>query len=110
MRKCGLVVSLLFLAAVLGCGGGSSGGGSGGGITPQPGGSATVLAANDLGMHCMDREFSVFSILPPFNVVLAQVVRRDATGRPYLAAGNEVDVFYDGVADPSGSINSYSIG
>jgi hypothetical protein len=58
----------------------------------------------------MDREFSVFSILPPFNVVNAQVVKRDGTGRPYVADDAEVDVFYEDVADASGSMNSYSIG
>ena len=30
-----------------------------------------VVAANDLGMHCVDADFSVFSILPPYNVVNA---------------------------------------
>ena len=28
-----------------------------------------VFAANDLGMHCVDKDYSVLSILPPFNVV-----------------------------------------
>ena len=51
-----------------------------------------MLAFNDLGMHCMDREFSVFSILPPFNVVHSQVVLRDADGKPYLADDIDVDV------------------
>ena len=72
--------------------------------------ASTVLAFNDLGMHCMDREFSVFSILPPFNVVHSQVVLRDADGKPYLADDIDVEVFYDAVADPSGSRNSYSAG
>ena len=72
--------------------------------------TATVLAANDLGMHCMDREFSVFSILPPFNVVNAQVVKRDSNGQPYVADDREVDLFYDDVADATGSINSSSVG
>jgi hypothetical protein len=31
---------------------------------------------NNLGMHCYDNDYSVFSILPPFNTVNAQVVRR----------------------------------
>lgn len=35
-----------------------------------------VLAANDLGMHCADLDYQVFSILPPFNVVHAQVIQR----------------------------------
>jgi hypothetical protein len=98
-----LLITLFFLGA---CGGGSGGGSE----TPPPADdTATVLAANDLGMHCMDREFSVFSILPPFNVVNAQVVLRDITGRPYLADADAVDLFYEDVADASGSMNSYSI-
>ena len=33
----------------------------------------TLLAWNDLGMHCMDgKDFSVFSILPPYNNLHAQ--------------------------------------
>jgi len=34
-----------------------------------------VFAANDLGMHCADLDYKIFSILPPFNVVHAQVIR-----------------------------------
>ncbi|MGD9073501.1 MAG: hypothetical protein PVI69_17205, partial [Desulfobacterales bacterium] len=119
-----LVMSILCLALIA-CGGGgsgsgfigdiggdSSGGDDGGGTTPPPATNAasTVLAFNDLGMHCMDSEFSVFSILPPFNVVHSQVVLRDANGRPYLADNVDVDVFYDAITDPSGSINTDSVG
>lgn len=75
---------------------------------PTATGEATVLAVNDLGMHCMDQEYSVFSILPPFNVVHAQVVMRDAAGRPYLT--DSVEVFYDAVSDAAGSKNSFSTG
>ena len=93
-------------------GGDSGGGDNGGGTNPPPASNATstVLAFNDLGMHCMDREFSVFSILPPFNVVHSQVVLRDADGKPYLAEDIDVDVSYDAVTDPLGSRNSYSAG
>jgi hypothetical protein len=75
--------------------------------TPQPL-TATVLAYNDLGMHCMDREFSVFSILPPFNVLNAQVVLRDSQGNPSLADETDVDVLFNSIQDASGSKNSYS--
>jgi hypothetical protein len=34
----------------------------------------TLLAINDLGMHCGDQDTRVSSILPPFNVLHAQVV------------------------------------
>ncbi len=69
-----------------------------------------VVAANNLGMHCMDREFSVFSILPPFNVVHAQVVQPVTGTKPLLLDDTKVDVFYAPVADANGSINSTSIG
>ena len=116
------LVNCILCLSLLACGGGggsnsgnigdSGGGDNGGGTNPPPvtNAASTVLAFNDLGMHCMDREFSVFSILPPFNVVHSQVVLRDADGRPYLADDVDVEVFYDAVADPSGSRNSYSAG
>ena len=77
MREIVLIVGLgVFLSAC------SGGGTDPDGNDPPPVSSAaTVLAANDLGMHCIDSEFSVFSILPPYNVVNAQVVRRDGSGR-----------------------------
>ena len=34
-----------------------------------------VIAWNDLGMHCYDSDFSIFSILPPYNSLWAQVIR-----------------------------------
>jgi hypothetical protein len=89
----------------------AGGDGDGDGSAPRPDSeAATVLAANDLGMHCMDREYSVFAILPPFNTVNAQVVRRDASGCPYLADDGEMELFYEDVADAAGSFNSYSVG
>lgn len=35
-----------------------------------------VLGYNDLGMHCMNSDFSEFMILPPFNTLHAQVIDR----------------------------------
>ena len=67
----------------------------------------TLVGWNNLGMHCMDSDFSVFSILPPFNVVNAQLIDdggvlvKDATG---------LTVTYEAVADPTGSINKSSVG
>jgi len=89
------MVLLLVLVSVLSaCGGGGSssdGSGAGGGGTPPPQtASLVVMAANDLGMHCMDREFSIFSILPPFNVVNVQVIGHDANGSPILLDNQSV--------------------
>ena len=87
------------------------------GDTPPPqAANYSVVTANDLGMHCMDKEYSVFSILPPFNVLVAQVIEKgyiDAAGNPVLPRlvdDTEVNVTYDAVADGTGSINSTAVG
>ncbi|MFO0983661.1 MAG: hypothetical protein U1E76_18350 [Planctomycetota bacterium] len=67
-----------------------------------------LVAFNDLGMHCMDREFSVFAILPPFNVVNAQVIRQGVHGNPVILDSSAVELRYLPVADRTGSINSTS--
>ncbi|MEW6676277.1 MAG: multiheme c-type cytochrome [Pseudomonadota bacterium] len=77
--------------------------GGGGGTTPLPG-SYTLLAWNDLGMHCMDGDFSVFSILPPFNTLHAQLV--DSANNKLVTAN--VTMTYEAMADADGSINSIS--
>jgi hypothetical protein len=69
-----------------------------------------ILATNDLGMHCVDADFSGFSILPPYNVVNAQVVRRSSTGKPVVLNATTVRLRYEAVADRDGSINSTSAG
>lgn len=38
-----------------------------------------VIAWNDLGMHCYDDDYSMFSILPPYNTIWAQVIRMGET-------------------------------
>ena len=73
-----------------------------------------VLASNDLGMHCADLDYQVFSILPPFNVVHAQVVLPGtATTKPKLLTSADADVAYratSSLVDPvaAGSINTTS--
>jgi len=82
--------------------------------TPTPdviSGNVQVFAFNDLGMHCMDEDFSVFSVLPPFNVLRAQVIQKGtSTQSPQILNPAQVDVQYSATSDPSGSINSTSIG
>ncbi|MBL8200440.1 MAG: hypothetical protein JNK40_05650 [Chromatiales bacterium] len=103
-------LSTVALAVALGaCGSGGSSGGDGGGGTVQPL-SYRILATNDLGMHCVDADFSVFSILPPYNVVGAQVIRTDTAGRPSLAGDAAVALRYSPIPDANGSINSRSVG
>ncbi|OCC14842.1 Cytochrome c family protein [Dissulfuribacter thermophilus] len=35
-----------------------------------------VVAYNDLGMHCMNQDHSILSLLPPYNTLVAQVIKR----------------------------------
>ena len=85
------------------------------GGTPPPAASASyaLLAWNDLGMHCVDgKDYSVFSILPPYNNLHAQLVNK-STGK--LVTGN-VTLTYESYADNTvppadphyGSINTIS--
>ena len=73
---------------------------------PQASSAASfrVLAWNNLGMHCMDDDFSVFSLLPPYNTLGAQVTRDGVL----VTDPSRVSVTYQAVADPSGSINTSS--
>ena len=76
-------------------------------------GSFAVLAANDLGMHCADLDYQIFSILPPFNVIHAQVIQKGS--KPVIVDGNTVNVYYSAATsalDPAGanSINTFSVG
>ncbi len=57
-------------------------------------------------MHCMDPDYSVFTILPPFNTVNAQLVRSGLLQAP----GTNVELTFEAIADATGSINSTSIG
>jgi hypothetical protein len=67
-----------------------------------------VVGWNDLGMHCMDgKDYSVYSILPPYNTFHAHVI--DSSGK-LVKSGSGISVTYQAVADPTGSINKSSIG
>jgi hypothetical protein len=66
-----------------------------------------VFGFNDLGMHCYDSDFSVFSILPLFNVVNSQVIMKGAS--PQILS-DTVSVTYKAMSDSTGSINITSAG
>jgi hypothetical protein len=72
--------------------------------------NAQVLSWNNLGMHCMDDDFSIFAILPPYNTIEAQVVvGTNGTARRVAGTGS-LRVNYKAVIDADGSINTTSIG
>lgn len=85
-RRARLIVStLLGLGMLLGGARGDSGG-------ERVQGPLVVIAYNDLGMHCMNDEFSELVILPPFNNVRAQVIERGI--EPEILGGDDVTLSY----------------
>ena len=64
--------------------------------------SHRVMAINDLGMHCGDFDTRVASILPPFQVLLAQVVEKGTT--PKLLDNTQAEVIYSSVSNPNDPI------
>ncbi len=66
----------------------------------------TILGWNNLGMHCMDSDYSVFSVLPPYNTIEAQLI----VGGVLITNGTGYTLTYQAVADPDGSFNSTAIG
>lgn len=67
---------LLGLFALQGCGGGGGGDDGEGADVPAASREVVVFAWNDLGMHCLNPTYDTAVILPPYNTVWAQVVRR----------------------------------
>jgi hypothetical protein len=73
---------------------------------PLAAAAATILGWNNLGMHCMDSDYSVFSILPPYNTIEAQLI---VNGR-LVTNGVGYTLTYQAMADPDGSFNSTAMG
>jgi hypothetical protein len=62
-----------------------------------------LLGWNDLGMHCSNKNFSKVAVLPPFNNVRAQLIRKAAGLTPeVVTAGYVVEYSIPG--------NTYSVG
>jgi hypothetical protein len=68
--------------------------------------TSVVLGWNNLGMHCMDSDYSVFSVLPPYNTIESQLIVNGLL----VTNGTGYTVTYQALADPSGSFNSTAIG
>ena len=65
-----------------------------------------LFAWNDLGMHCADSDFSIFTLLPPFNDLNAQLV---VGGKLVNIQNNSNYVLtYEATPDPAGSVNTSS--
>ena len=68
--------------------------------------NTTVIAWSELGMHCGDgKDYSVFGILPPYNVAHAQLLKK---AEPPLLISSNASITYQAMADATGSINTIS--
>jgi hypothetical protein len=65
-----------------------------------------LIAWTELGMHCIDgKDYSVFSVLPPYNVIHAQLFKK---AEPPVPITSGVTITYQAMKDTTGSFNSSS--
>lgn len=64
-------------------------------------GEYRIIGWNDLGMHCMNERFRTLCILPPYNTLHAQVIRRGAVPQ-LMVSGVTVEFSFED--------NSFSVG
>ena len=53
----------------------------------------TVLAYNDLGMHCLNSDFSEFMVLPPYNNLYVQIIQRGGEEPRIVSSGLTVNYY-----------------
>ncbi len=69
--------------------------------------SYVVFARNDLGMHCACPTFAGFLLLPPWNTVRVQVLKKDATVPTIVSSGITVSYSLAEESDTSLPIDPY---
>lgn len=114
MKRLGSFLMLGSLLGLMSCnaafeGGDTSGTSSRAPVKPKPTqtGNYVVTAWSELGMHCIDgKDYSVFSVLPPYNTLHAQVIQRGDP--PTIVTG--VKLTYQAIPDTTGSTNTSSAG
>ncbi len=74
---------------------------------PTAPGSIVVVAWNDLGMHCYNRDFNDLAVLPPANSLWAQVIRN---GNPpqVITTGVTVEYFFADNTDSTSKSDFWS--
>jgi hypothetical protein len=61
----------------------------------------SILAVNDLGMHCIQPDYSAMLILPPANFLHVQVFRKGGEGAQLVTNGITVEYAVSNMGDPS---------
>ena len=67
--------------------------------------SYVVLAYNDLGMHCLNQDFSAFMVLPPYNNLYAQVIQRGGEDPQIVSSGLTVSYYIPANTTSAGKTN-----
>jgi hypothetical protein len=65
----------------------------------------TVLAVNDLGMHCIQADYSAMLILPPANFLNVQVFKKGGEGAQLVTSGITVEYAVNNMGDPTAHSN-----
>ena len=65
-----------------------------------------VLASNDLGMHCVCPSFSKFMVLPPYNTIRAQVLRKGGEDPRVLGPSSGIKVAYSIAENTDASLSA----
>lgn len=70
-------------------------------------GNYIVLVNNDLGMHCMNQDHSRMSILPPYNNMQAQIIKRGGVTTPpeIVTTGITLEYSFPGNTYSAGKTN-----
>lgn len=68
----------------------------------------TVLGYNELGMHCMNQDFSEMCILPPYNTLRAQVIDRTGEEPRIVTSGVTVSYSIPGNTTSANKTNFWS--
>ncbi|MEK6776052.1 MAG: hypothetical protein AABY87_04095 [bacterium] len=101
IRMSALFLLIAVMAMIYPATGFSKPGGGGGGSTTPPKNAFNIMMNYELGMHCTGFEFSYCCILPPYNSILAQVVKTEkAGGKPKLMQADP-NVGIDGLGRPT---------
>jgi hypothetical protein len=67
-----------------------------------------LIGWNDLGMHCANKDFSKIAVLPPYNNVRAQLIKRGQLGPQTVTTGYTVEYSIPGNTYSAGKTNFWT--
>jgi hypothetical protein len=73
--------------------------------SPASASDYTILAVNDLGMHCIQPDYSAMMVLPPANFLHVQVFKKGGGSADLVTKGITVEYTVKNLGDPSAHID-----